>query len=81
MVWLGLLEMEQRLRHIVARFGLESSNEPNQHTHNLIAHNLTANNLSIGSHNSSPGDDGVAWTALNGAEPPAQCCKIVSCNF
>jgi hypothetical protein len=58
MVWLELLEMEQRLRHIVARLYLETSNATNYHTHNLMAHNL-----SIGSHNSSPSEDGVAWTA------------------
>jgi hypothetical protein len=55
MAWLELIEMEQRLRHIVARLYLETSNATNQQTHNLMAHNL-----SFGSHNSSLGDDGVA---------------------
>jgi hypothetical protein len=57
MVWIVLLEMEQSLWHSVARLCLESSNEPNQHTHNLMAHNLMAHNLiaenlSLGSHDS-----------------------------
>jgi hypothetical protein len=60
MVWLGLLEMEQSLWHIVARLYRETSNATNQHTHNLMVHNLISHNLSIGSHKTSLGDDGVA---------------------
>jgi hypothetical protein len=70
MVSRGLIETEKTLWHSAARLYFETSNAPYRQTHNFMGHNLISHNLSIGSHNSSRGDDGVTWSTWNEVEPP-----------